>query len=277
MGYAYGQDGLQIARSLETNGQPAQLAYPLFNRIADVSLGVIVHTDQARNRVLADVPQAHIAAIPLAAQPLELKINRPRPIELQTQSAETVILASFGYIAPTKRIEQVLHALAPLCGESASWCYVLIGAVVEPYDLAPLIQQLGLSDRVRQVGFVDETEFDAYLQHIDIGLNLRSAPSGGEMSASLLRLLGAGQPTLVSNIGGFSELPADCVVKIDQDDGEIGQLTERLRRLINDPALRRAYGAAARSYVQTAHSYASVAKHYIEFVQESLAMAAHVA
>ena len=68
MGYAFGLKGTQTARAILRAGLAYQAqAYPLFNRIVEVSQGVIVHTDAARKRILHEVPHARVIHIPLAA------------------------------------------------------------------------------------------------------------------------------------------------------------------------------------------------------------------
>ena len=181
-----------------------------------------------------------------------------------------VVLGSFGYLAPTKRIDVILRALAHLRGDFPQLRYVIVGEAVDHYDLTPLIQQLGLADIVHFTGFVDAGTFESYLQMIDIAVNLRTGPSGGEMSGGVARLLAAGRPTIVSDIDGFAELPADCVVKIKQDNTEVEQLAAALRQLILDPAARAAYGENARLYAQSELSFNRVAQAYVEFIRNGL-------
>jgi glycosyltransferase involved in cell wall biosynthesis len=181
-----------------------------------------------------------------------------------------VVIASFGYVASSKRIEVILRALARLRGELPQLRYALVGEAVDHYELTPLVQQLGLDNIVHITGFVDSATFEAYLQMIDIGINLRTGPSGGEMSAGVVRLLAAGKPTIVSDIDGFAELPDDSVIKITQDNDEVEQLMAALRQLILDPSARAAYGENARRYAQSELSFTRVAQSYMEFIRKCL-------
>jgi glycosyltransferase involved in cell wall biosynthesis len=157
-----------------------------------------------------------------------------------------------------------------LQGDFPKLYYVLVGEPVDNYDLLPFIRQSRLESRVYITGFVDRATFEACLQTIDIGINLRTGPSGGEMSAAVARLLAAGRPTIVSDVDGFAELPDDCVIKIRQDESEVEQLVAALRQLILDPSTRAAYGENARRYVQTEFSFTRVAQSYAEFIRECL-------
>ena len=271
MGYAYGLPGIQTARALLsdwTRYQPQ--TYPLFNRIAKISQGIIVHTRAARRRIMEEMPTVRVSDIPLAA-PMPTHVDVIElPDWLARLPAEAVVLASFGYIAPSKRIDVVLQAMARLATAVPNLYYVLVGEPVDQYDPMPLIRQLELDDQVHITGFVDSATFEAYLRAIDIGISLRTGPTGGEMSAGLTRLLAAGKPTIVSNVGGFAELPAQSAIKLEQDADEVDRLVVALRQLLDDPVTRAAYGAAARRYAEQELSFARIARQYAAFIYDCL-------
>jgi glycosyltransferase involved in cell wall biosynthesis len=271
MGYACGLDGARRARlvsagKLDTSNDLP----PLFNRIADVSLGLIVHTEYARQRILAESPRARVAYIPLAASLPSSSAPTGKPGLFEAFPPGVIVLASFGYVAPSKRIEVVLRALAQLRNEMSNVRYILVGEQVPGCNFGPLIEELGLTDIVHLTGFVDDAAFQVYLNTIDIGINLRTGPTGGEMSATLVRLLASSRPTIVSDVGGFAALPDKCVVKLRQDTSEVEQLVAALRYLAANPHGRAAYGEAARQYVQRECSFESVAHRYTAFIRECL-------
>ena len=163
-----------------------------------------------------------------------------------------------------------MRAVARLREEFPELYYLLVGEPVDNYDLLPVIQNLGLEQNVHITGFVDSATFEAYLHAIDVGVNLRTGPSGGEMSAGVVRLLAAGRPTIVSDIDGFAELPSDCMIKIQQDEYEIDRLTDALRRLISNPGVRAAYGEAAQRYAMGELAFSKTADQYAAFIQACL-------
>jgi glycosyltransferase involved in cell wall biosynthesis len=272
MAFAYGPEGLKEAREVIDGSRPLFASVqPLANRIASASLGIIVHTEYAQKLVLAETASARVTTVPLAALP----VVKPAPARtipdfLAELPAKSIILASFGYLAPSKRINVVLQALAQLRLEYNNVQYLLVGKPIIGYDPAPLIDALGLNQMVHLTGYVDETTFDACLAATDIGINLRTGPTGGEMSATLNDLLRHGKTTIVSRVGGFERLPEDCVVKIGQGEQEVDELVSALRHLINEPAACRAYGDAARRYVVEELSFAQTAKRYLAFIEEVL-------
>lgn len=275
MGYACGPAGTAAAHQVLAGQRETPIAAaPLFNRVVEANLGVIVHTAHARQTILSALPQSCVAYIPLATEVPDRPAAAERPAPLQEVPPGTPVLASFGYIAPSKRIEVVLHALARLQRAGIPFYYVLVGEPVPGYELAPLIEALNLRDVVHQAGFVEDAVFAAYLEHVDIAVNLRSVPTGGEMSATLLRLLAQGKPVLVSDVDGFAALPDDCVVKVGQGADEVAQVAAALQRLIEDGSERTRRGEAAHIYVHEKHSFASVAQQVITFIQHCIESAA---
>ena len=76
-----------------------------------------------------------------------------------------------------------------------------------------------------------------YVQISDIVVQLRY-PTAGETSAITLKIMGFGKPVIVSNVGSFSELPEDAVIKIDVNSNEEESITNAFMKLTNDKEYR---------------------------------------
>jgi glycosyltransferase involved in cell wall biosynthesis len=62
----------------------------------------------------------------------------------------------------------------------------------------------------------------------------------------VIEAMAAGLPVVASSVGGLPELVADGETGILVPAGDAVALAEALARLLDDPELRRSYGAAAR-------------------------------
>jgi glycosyltransferase involved in cell wall biosynthesis len=143
---------------------------------------------------------------------------------------------------------------------------ILVGEPHADLPLEGMIRSLGLSASVRMVGFVPIDDFTGYLSACDIVLNLRY-PTVGESSGTLLRALGLGKPTLVSEVGSFSEFPEDVCLKVPVGVGEEDTIFEYLDLLASRPDVAQALGARARDYVAQQCNWLTVAKQYARFLQ----------
>jgi glycosyltransferase involved in cell wall biosynthesis len=274
MRYAYGRTGEALARRSVGTGIPLDVwSYPLFERVVDASLGLIVHNDCTGDRVRASRPGTRIVKIPhhLSLRELEA-VGTPSPAEARAALGlppEAFVVASFGFVTPAKRLDVALRAFARLRREVPEAVYLLVGEVSPHYDFAAILT----ADLAPGVTVVGRTELDRFLLYMlaaDVTINLRY-PSAGETSGTLIRLLGMGKPVIVSNTGAFSEIPDDCCAKIDLDETEEELLAAVLTRLATDEPLRRQMGENARRHIATFHTLEGSARAYADFVREIVA------
>lgn len=252
MRYAYGRTGQALARRSVDTGIPLDVwSYPLFERIVDSSLALIVHNEFTRQRVLASRPLARIALIPH-----HLSLGEVTPVD---RAEDAFVVASFGFITPAKRLEVSLRAFERLRAERPDAVYLLVGEASPHYDLPRL------PEGVRLIGHTELDEFLRYMQVADVAVNLRY-PTSGETSGTLIRLLGLGKPVIVSNLGAFAEIPDGACAKVDLDEFEEDLLFEYLRRLAADEGLRRQMGENARRFVAP-HTLEASALAYAEVVK----------
>lgn len=269
MRYAYGRTGEALARRSLGTGIPLDAwSYPLFERVVDASLGLIVHNDCTRDRVLASRPGTRIAKVP---HHLSLSSSGPAESPAAARAAlglpaTGLLFASFGFITPAKRIDVALRAFARLRREVApDALYLLVGEVSPHYDFASILQQ-AQADGVVLVGRTELPEFLRFMEAADVAINLRY-PSAGETSGTLIRLLGLGKAVIVSNTGAFAEIPDDCCAKIDLDATEEELLFAVLRALATDPELRLRLGDNARRHIAAHHTLEGSARAYADFVR----------
>ncbi|HSB29487.1 MAG TPA: methyltransferase domain-containing protein, partial [Pyrinomonadaceae bacterium] len=110
-------------------------------------------------------------------------------------------------------------------------------------------------------------EFKQQITETDIALNIRER-TVGETSASLCRLMAGGVCSIVSDVGWYSELPDDSVVKIPLDGNTDKLLLAYLERLIEDESLRHKIGENAQRHALVQHSPQKGAEGYLQFISE---------
>ena len=269
MAFDHGREGVAHARQARRGEQPYDVQrFPLNGRVVQRSLGIIVHSQFAAAQIGARYPQTRRQVVPLVQT---LPGAEPTAVNAKIRldyAPETALLASFGYVAPNKRLDVVVRAFANLHGRFPQLRLALVGQVIEGYNFRALLDDLNLNnDVVRLVGYADEATFADYLAATDIGVNLRY-PTLGESSATLLQLMAYGKPTLVSRVDAFAEVPETAVIPIDVGSEEQAQVETAVADLLQNEARRQAMGAAAARIVAEQHAPAVVARQYAAFLRQ---------
>jgi len=240
--------------------------HPLNRRAIETAKGILVHSEYTKRMVMDVKPDARCMSIHFARQ---VDTRRVKPIAQQIrgkyglEEGETM-LASFGYITPNKRIHQVLYALSELRNDY-KFKYFIVG----DWDYTRrLVDELQLGRHVIFTGYAPRSEFDKLLISADVVINLRY-PYMGETSAALVRAMAAGKPCLVSDIGWFSELPGDTVIKIKVDEEEIGSIKQALQALMDDSRYRKRLAGKARRYARAAFDGERIARQIVQFVKDA--------
>lgn len=272
MGYSRGLAGIRWAREvIGGRAEPPHFEVALNERLVAVSLGVIVHSEYARQLVQQQNPQQRIAVVPA---PIGLETASPKTALSLRQRLnlppDACLFGSFGIISHTKQLEAALRAFAEVRA-SHPQCYYLIAGAWNALDVdAPaLVARLGLTDAVKCLGYVETLEeFLGWLAAVDAVINLRH-PTVGETSAVALRALAAGRALVVYDHGWYAELPSDACLKLPVLDQ--AALVAGLRRLVETPEERVALGERGQVYARAVHAPAQAATAMMGFVEALLA------
>jgi glycosyltransferase involved in cell wall biosynthesis len=263
----YGAEGARIA-NLMLHGRFTEAAFdfPFCEAVLAAAEGLIAHSTYVLERVRAiraDLPSTNVAM----GIPLPVLIDRTTARIQRGIAPDANVLASFGHINPYKRIDATLRAIRELLPGYPKLRYILVGSISPNYDLYGAIARAGLQEVVHVTGYVDRAAFEEYVAAADICINLRH-PTAGETSASLLRLLGAARPTLVTATGSFTELPAGTAAQVDPDASEGDLIQAYCRLLFENPTLADAMGTVARAHVALTHSLNGAAHGYMQFLSQ---------
>lgn len=240
--------------------------YPFLKRIFSKATAIVVHNNTSKHLIKEAGYQGAVHVIGLLSYPQIdgslLDSNLLRLRAKHNLSEDIIVIGSFGFIGPTKRIPSLLGALERL-KDIINFKLFIIG---EGEDIQKEIAKRNLRDRVIQLGFVSDEDFNHYLALTDIVVNLRY-PSMGESSATLIQAFSYGKPCIVTDHAWFSEIPDQCVIKIGYGRDEIDQLEKEILELAEKPILRRQIGRKAHEYVESHCMPDKIAKQYIEILR----------
>jgi glycosyltransferase involved in cell wall biosynthesis len=230
--------------------------FPLSGVVLDRATGLIVHSRYVGGRARAAGYEGPLWHVPHPAWPMAAVEAAPEP------NGEPLI-GCFGFLNMNKRIPQLLEAFASLRRERPRARLLLVGAAGERFDVARRLERLGLTDGVERIDYVPEERMWSLMAACDVLVNLRY-PTMGETSGSAIRALSLGKPLVVSDVGWFSELPDDAVLKVPVDEYEVPTLEAALAVAADHGG---ALGAAARAYAEREHALPRVADAYVRALE----------
>lgn len=234
---------------------------PVNRFVSDYARKLIVHSEYAKKELLKKNPLYNIRKINSYAK-IEPTQNTSVLRSQYGIEKDTFVLASFGHAAYIKRIIPILEAVAALREKYDHIKYYIVGDVLDEIknEMQNFIEKHHMQDSVITTGNIDMQAFKDYIQMSDVCLNLRY-PYYGETSASFMRILAAGKPAIVTDIGSFSEVPDDCCMKIGYDN-EIQEIIGCIDTIMKDPGLLQYYGNNARKFAET---YLDIDKIVLEY------------
>lgn len=229
-----------------------------FQRAAQLALyarmdAVVAHTQHSRGRLEAlGVPAAKVHVIPHGAFTHLAGVEPQAPPELPEPVAGRPVALFFGLLRPYKGLGVLLDAWRRLPAGAELW---VVGA--------PRMALPAMPDGVRLVPrFVSEAEAAWCFSRAQVVVLPYREIEG---SGVLFTALGAGRATLVSDVGGFSEL-GDAVVRVPP--GDPTALAEQLERLLGDPVARAAQAARAATAAASRYAWGPIARSHHELYEQ---------
>jgi L-malate glycosyltransferase len=151
---------------------------------------------------------------------------------------------------PAKRHDILLQAAAQLAAKHSNLEFVLVGDGPLRPSLEEVAAKLGLrsdgaKSRVRFLG--ERRDISAVLAGCDVSV----LPSMSEsLSNSIMESMAAGVPAVACRVGGNEELIRDGENGFLVSAGSAEEIADRIERLVREPELRKAFGAAAKKDAQ---------------------------
>ncbi|MHC5543275.1 glycosyltransferase family 4 protein, partial [Singulisphaera rosea] len=195
----------------------ARSGWYLNRRILASPNHVVVHSPWCIDQVVAKQPEMaeRMVMIPHGIKPMKVSASRQAEIRDRFDIPQNALLvASFGFIHPDKMNPEALEAFGEVARLDPSALFFLVGEDNDGGIARRHAASLGLLDRVRFVGRTSIEDFADLASVTDLGINLRKPPTNGETSGALLYLLSAGIPTIVTDVGTFSDYPSEVVYKV---------------------------------------------------------------
>jgi phosphatidylinositol alpha-1,6-mannosyltransferase len=160
-------------------------------------------------------------------------------------------LVTVARLVPHKGIDTGIEVLARLADEFPDLRYAVIGRGAHGDALRALAEELGVADRVHMLTDVGDDELPGAfaLAEVYLGLSRQVGLDAEGFGIALLEAGACGVPVVAGASGGIADAVADGETGLLVTPGDPEPAADAVRHLLNDPALARRLGDAARSRV----------------------------
>ncbi len=170
-----------------------------------------------------------------------------------------------------KGVDRVIEALPEIQKHIPDIQYTVVGGGDDLRRHQDLAQRLGVTERVRFMGFLE----DAALQSCYRDADLFVMPSTGEgFGFVFLEAMQHGKPIVAANCAAVPEVVADGVSGVLVARDNLAQLTDAIVRLCRDRTLRESMGAAGRERLHQHFDFEHFKERLREIIRQQVPVAA---
>ena len=224
----------------------------LYRRLFDM----VIVTGGERNRQDL-IHRDGIAADRVAAFPIGLDVEHFSPAkprkdiraELGVPSRH-LLVGIISYLRDYKGHRYFVEAAAKVLKEQQGVTFLIVGEGPEEQNLRAQIERLGLTAEVRMLGFRDD------LLDVFRSLDIFVIPTveGDTIPQVLMQALAIGLPVVSTTTGSIPDVVIDGKSGFIVAPRDVDALADRIRRLLNDPLLRKRMGESGRQRVEGSYS-----------------------
>ncbi|MFO0730150.1 MAG: glycosyltransferase family 4 protein [Nitrospiraceae bacterium] len=187
-----------------------------------------------------------------AVVPSGIDLDRFRQVAVGDKAApetfacppDAFVVGSVGWLTGIKGHRFLIEAVAELAADHPDLHLVIVGSGDLKGALEQLATSLGLRKRVHLIGRREDVDLCL------AGMDLFVLPSLNEgMGRALIEAMAAGLPAIATRVGGVPALIEDGRTGLLVPPADSHALAAAIRTLVEDPARRRAMGAAGQASV----------------------------
>lgn len=271
--YVNGGDLLRERRKTSRHWTKRVSAYRLFSDAAGI-VGNSEWTAALTRDIMREIgvpTPPPVAAIDLGTDPVQFQPSRDSgQLRARLGIGDAPMMLTVARLVRHKGQDTAIQALAALRDEFPGLHYVIVGKGEDDARLRALAASLGVAERVRLVGQLDDTEIaDAYatstvyvgLSRLDNEINVEG------FGISFVEASASGVPVVAGDSGGVRSAVRDGETGFVVDPTDAMAAAGAIGRLLRDIPLHEQMGAAGRAAVQSHYNWDRVAAETREFVR----------
>lgn len=231
---------------------------------------IFVKSEGLRKALLSlfDIPSEKIRIVSLGADAEAFSRDERTRYETRVHlgiDPDDVVVISSGKLSPSKRINELIKAIAPIIKESPKTKLLIVGGGERSYldNLKALCKNLGISENVVFHSWASRLELPAFFNASDIAV----WPSGA--SISMVEAASTGLP-LISMRSPIEEYVLSNDNGFTFESGNFVELRRLLRILITDRGLRVQMGHRSRLLVEEKLNWRTISREYLDHYTKAL-------
>jgi glycogen(starch) synthase len=255
-------------------GPMNRLIHSVEGWLVDRARHTIVCSTYMRDQVhtLFGAPDARVDVIPngVAMDAFELPDAEVAALRSRLVEDDAHLVLFAGRLEYEKGVQTVLHALERLTDRVGPVRFLIAGVGTYSEELRALVEELGLTHRVRFTGFLEERALRLHYAAADVAV----APSIYEpFGLVAVEAMACGTPVVASDTGGLREIIAGGHgLSFPPQDAE--QLAERIAQVLTHPAETAATVERARDRIRDLYDWRDVAARTVDVYARVAAAAA---
>ncbi len=164
--------------------------------------------------------------------------------------AERLLIGAVGRLMPEKSFDNLIRATHTLLREGFDLELWIAGQGRARDELQQLIAELGVGDRVKLIGFCEDTI--ALYESLDLFV-LSSQREG--LPNVVLEAAAMSVPMVSTRVAGMPKMLTHGQDGLLCEMGDLDDLTSRMREMVGDAALRQRLATAARALIERKYSF----------------------
>lgn len=191
--------------------------------------------------------QHKVQSLPIGVE--EVQPDPKRVAQLREHYTGKKIIFSLGRLVEYKGYEYLIRAAAKLGDD----CITLIGGKGPlQASLQALIEELGVADKVKLIGFIEDKELSAYFGACDV-FCLSSIWKTEAFAIVQVEAMSCGKPVVATEIpeSGVSWVNADCMSGINVPTEDADSLAQAIKAILSDERLYNKLSNGARERYET--------------------------
>jgi glycosyltransferase involved in cell wall biosynthesis len=243
-------------------------------------------------RVLTSADALASTSVAMAAQVERVLDTSKRPISItpfgvdveafaprsRAEPAADLVVGTVKTLAPKYGIDTLLQAFAHLTPPRGGRALRLriVGDGPDRAALQALAVRLGIAGRCDFVGAVAHADVPAQLRGFDIFV-AASRLDSESFGVAVIEASACALPVVVTRVGGLPEVVREGETGLIVERDDVAALAGAIQRLVDDAALREAFGRSGRAWVSRRYEWRGCVERMLQVYRDVLAAAETVA